>query len=214
LHKFIKIVKSVWICEYQFCRWKWKPINPRHKLRSKSMIFNVHDRTIITIWIWIPPSFFLLLPSSSFFLPSSFLSRSEFSLSFVPLFLCKIHDPIEPAPAAVRRSSPTTVASTTAVVDSFLAEFSFTQRPSQLTLASCKSMVVVLPFFLWKKEEKGSRKKKRRKKNQRWVVHCSIPWTCNQTIIIILKILDIKKLTERTKIVNGRRHKGPVWNTL
>jgi len=57
---------------------------------------------------------------------------------------------------------------------------------------------------------KNREENKRREKNQIWVVHLNILWTCNQTVIIILKILDIKKLTARTKIDNGRRHKGPV----
>jgi hypothetical protein len=49
-----------------------------------------------------------------------------------------------------------------------------------------------------------------KEKNQIWVVHCSILRTCNQTVMIILKTLDVKKLIVRTKIDNGRRHKGPV----
>jgi len=34
---------------------------------------------------------------------------------------------------------------------------------------------------------------------------CCIQWTCNQTVEIISKNLNIKTLTEMTKIVNGKR---------
>jgi len=46
------------------------------------------------------------------------------------------------------------------------------------------------------------------------MVHCNILWTCNQTVIIILKILYIKKLMEIIKIANDRRFTGPNWDTL
>ena len=59
-------------------------------------------------------------------------------------------------------------------------------------------------------EEWGRRRREVKKKIRYGWFHCNILWTCNQTIIIILKILDIKKLTARTKVDNDRRHKGPV----
>jgi len=42
-----------------------------------------------------------------------------------------------------------------------------------------------------------------------WMVHFNILWTSNQTVIILLKILDIKKLTERTDIINDKKVMGP-----
>ena len=45
-----------------------------------------------------------------------------------------------------------------------------------------------------------------------YVGHYYIQWTCNQTVEIISKILDIKKLTEMTEIDNERIHKGPIWD--
>jgi len=44
---------------------------------------------------------------------------------------------------------------------------------------------VVVVDFQFGEEEKE-------KENQIWVVHCSILWTLNQTVIIVLKILDKK----------------------
>jgi len=69
--------------------------------------------------------------------------------------------------------------------------------------------VVVVVVDFWFGEEEEKEKEKEKKSDMIWVVHHSILWILNQMVIIILKIIDIKKLTERTKTVNDRRFIGP-----
>jgi len=59
-------------------------------------------------------------------------------------------------------------------------------------------------------ERKNREGEEEKENNQIWAVHYNILWTCNQTDIIILKRLDIKKLIARIKIDNCRRHKRPI----
>lgn len=69
-------------------------------------------------------------------------------------------------------------------------------------------------WILFEYEEVVEERRWREGKNYVVMVHHCIQWTCNRMVEILSEMLDIKKLSERTKIVNDRRFIRPNWNTL
>ena len=73
--------------------------------------------------------------------------------------------------------------------------------------------VVVDEFMDWRivvvVEDKEHEGEDQEQKNLVLVVHRYIQWSCNLMADIISKILDIKKLTEWTKVTNGGVHEWP-----